>query len=175
MVAAVVALSGCGGSGSGSSNANIRLANATLTHPSLDLLVNAGVAASAVAVDTVGNYVSPASGSVTLQLNDAGGATALATSIPTLSSGNHYTVVAYESGSTVKTAVLSEDTALPAAGITTLRIYDVAVEAGSLDLYITTSACTAANLTALSPTTSFGAITAPSAVSLVQGAGTYNV
>jgi hypothetical protein len=171
----VAALSACGSGGDSSSSANVRIANATLTHASIDLLANASVVAPAVAADTVSAYVAPAGGSVTLQVNNAGGATALVTIVPTLTGGNHYTVVAYESGGAVKTAVISEDLALPAAGVTTLRIYDAAVEAGALDVYVTTGACTSASLTALSPTTSFGVLTAAAAVSLTQGAGTYNV
>jgi hypothetical protein len=175
LAAATVALSSCGSSGNSSSNANVRVANATLSHASIDLLVNAAVAAPAVATDTVSAYVAPASGSVTLQVNDAGGATALVTAVPTLTGGHHYTLLAYESGGAVKTAVISEDVALPAAGVTTLRIYDAAIEAGPLDVYITTATdCKPASLPA-SPTTSFGSLTAVAAVSLTQGAGTYTV
>ena len=175
LTAAAVALSGCGSGSGNSSSANVRVANATLTHASIDLLANAAVAAPAVAADTVSAYVAPASGSVTLQVNDAGGATALVTAVPTLTGGNHYTLVAYESGGAVKAAVIGEDVALPAAGVTSLRIYDAAIEAGALDVYITTGACTVDNLTAISPTTSFGTLTAVAAVSLTQGAGSYNV
>jgi hypothetical protein len=177
--AASVALSGCGSGSSNSSNANVRVANATLTHASIDLLVNAAVAAPAVATDTVSAYVAPTSGSVTLQVNDAGGATALVTAVPTLTGGDHYTLVAYESGGAVKTAVIGEDVVAPAAGVTTLRVFDAAIEAGPLDVYITpdltATACSAPSLTALSPTTSFGTLTAVAAVSLTQGAGSYTV
>lgn len=175
--AASVALSGCGSSNDSSSSASLRVANATLTHSSLDLLVNSSVAVSGTLSDTVSAYTSPASGSNTLQVNDAGIATALATVVPTLTGGSHYTLLAYESAGVVKSLTIGEDVALPVAGVTTLRIYDVAPEAGPLDVYITasTTACTTANLSALAPTTSFGTITGPSAVSLTQGAGTYNV
>ncbi len=173
--AASVALSGCGSGSSNSSNANVRVANATLTHASIDLLVNAAVAAKAIGLDGLSDYAAPASGSVTLQVNDAGGATALVTAVPTLTGGNHYTLLAYESGGAVKTAMIGEDVVAPAAGVTTLRVYDAAIEAGPLDVYITTGACTEGNLTTLSPTTSFGTLTAVAAVSLTQGAGTYNV
>jgi hypothetical protein len=56
-----------------------------------------------------------------------------------------------------------------------LRIYDAAIEAGALDVYITTGACSTANLSTISPTTSFGILNAVAAVSLTQGAGSYNV
>ena len=171
LAAAGVALSGCGSSDS-SSSASLRLVNATITHPSLDLLINSSVSVSATATDTASAYVSPASGSNTLQLNDAGAGTALATLVPTLTGGYHYTLMAYESGGNVKAVVLPEDIATPTSGVT-LRIYDAAIEAGKLDVYITANACT--NLSAISATTSFGTLTAPAAVSLNQGAGTWNV
>lgn len=173
--AAGIALTGCGSSSDSSSSVSLRVANATLTHTSLDLLVNAAVAVSATAADAVSAYASPASGSNTLQVNDAGGGTALATTVPTLTGGNHYTLLAYESAGVVKTLMLGEDVTLPVSGVTTLRIYDVAPEAGPLDVYVTTSTCTTSSLSAIAPTTSFGTLTGPSAVSLTQGAGTYNV
>lgn len=172
LAAAGILLAACGGkSDSSGDSASLRVANATINHPSLDLLVNSNVAASATAANTVSAYVAPASGSNTLQLNDAGGATALATTVPTLTAGAHYTMVAYESGGSVKTVILSEDVAAPTAGVT-LRIYNVAVDAGKLDVYITTNACT--NLTALTASGSFaGASNQPA--TLNQGAGTWNV
>jgi len=173
--AAGMGLAGCGGSDDSSSGASLRLANATLTHPSLDLLVNSTVAVSATTSDTVSAYVAPASGSNTLQLNDASAGTSLTTTVPTLTAGSHYTLLAYESGGVVKTLMLTEDVATPTTGVATLRIYDAAVDAGAVDVYITTGACTSANLSSLSPTTSFASATAPQAVSLTQGAGTYNV
>ncbi len=174
MAAAGMVLSGCGGKGSDSSgNASLRVVNATLTHGSIDLLVNGTVSASATASDTVSAYAAPSSGSVTLQVNDAGAGTALATSVPTLTGGNHYTMVAYESGATVKTVILNEDFATPAAGVATLRLVDLAPEAGKLDVYVTTNACT--SLAGVSPSYSFVSPTTTTSVSLTQGAGSYSV
>ena len=168
-------LSGCGGkSDSSSGNASLRLANATLTHASLDLLVNASAAASATTADNVSAYASPAAGSVTLQINDAGATTALATTVPTLTGGNHYTLLAYESGGAVKTAVLNEDFATPTAGTAQLRIYDAALDAGKLDVYITDPAADLASVS--SPTATFTTTTANSATALLTySPGTYRV
>lgn len=169
-----VALAGCGGSGNSSSSTTLRLVNATLTHPSLDLLVNAAVVAPGTAADTVSAYVSPASGSITVQINDAGAATALVTNTPTLTGGNHYAAIAYESGGAVKTLIVGEDVVTPAAGVATVRVYDAAIEAGRLDVYVTTNACS--NLGSIAASTSFGALTVPASVTLpAQGAGSYNV
>ena len=133
-----VALSGCGSSSnSGGDSASLRLVNATLTHPSLDLLVNTSASISGVLADTASAYVAPGSGSTTLQLNDSGVGTTLATTLPTLASGSHYTLFAYESAGSVKTVVLNEDTATPASGIAQLRVYNIAGDAGKLDVYIT--------------------------------------
>lgn len=167
------ALSGCGSGSSSSSTVSLRLANATLTHPSLDLLVNSAVSLSATAADTVSAYAAPAAGGNTLQVDDAGSATALTTTVPTLSGGLHYTLLAYESGGTVKTVVLNEDDAAPAVGSAQLRIYDTALDAGPLDIYITAPG---ADLSTLSPTTSFGTLTSVAATTLLPySAGTYEV
>ena len=175
MVAAAVALSGCGGGGDDdSSNVSLRIANATLTHPSLDLLVNSSSAATATAADSVSAYVSPSSGSVTLQVNDNGAATALATIIPTLTGGNHYTLLAYEAGGAVKTAVLNEDYATPTSGTAQIRVYDAALDAGALDVYITAPDADLATVS--SPTATFTTTTANSATALLAySPGTYRV
>ncbi|MEP7100402.1 MAG: DUF4397 domain-containing protein [Burkholderiales bacterium] len=178
MVTAGVALSGCGSGGNDSGNANLRVLNATLTHPSIDLLVNSSVAASATTADNLSTYTSPASGSVVVQINDASLATSLVSNTYTLTGGNHFTVVAYESGGALKTFTIGEDLAAPASGAATLRIYDMAYEAGKLDVYLVGSAveCTTPNLAGLVATTSFAPTsTAVSSVQFQQAAGTYNV
>lgn len=176
LAAATLALSGCGGGGGSSSgDVSLRVANATLTHASVDLLVNSSSAATATAADTVSAYVSPPSGSVTLQVNDAGSSTALATTVPTLTSGRHYTLLTYESGGAVKTAVLNEDYPLPTAGSAQIRVYDAAIDAGPIDVYVTDQAVT--TLTAAnSPTTTLTNITAnTSSAFFTFSPGTYRV
>jgi len=133
-------LSGCGGNNNSSGNVALRLVNATLTHASLDLSVNSGPAISAVGTDGVSAFAAPASGTDTLQVNDTGGVTALATTTAVLSSNAHYTVLAYESRGAVQTEVLTEDFAAPTSGTAQLRIYDAAIDAGSLDVYLTGTA-----------------------------------
>jgi hypothetical protein len=175
-VAGMAALTGllaaCGGSG-GSSNGSVslRLVNATQTHPSIDLLVNSGVALSATAKDNVSVYSAPPAGVATLQINDAGSSTALSTSIPTLTGGQVYTMVAYESAGTVKTVILNESYAAPVTGSVSLHLYDAAPEAGKLDVYITDPTVDLATVT--SPTTSF--TTTSSLLALTYAPGTYRI
>jgi Domain of unknown function (DUF4397) len=168
-------LAACGGSSEESSDSTaIRLVNATLTHPSLDLLVNSTVAVPATIADTASAYVAPAAGSNTLQLNDAGATTALAVTVPTLTAGSHYTLVAYESGGTVKSAVLNEDFSTPTSGTVQLRLYNTAPEAGKLDVYITDPATDLASVTA--PTASVTTLASLTSLGpLTYSPGTYRV
>ncbi len=178
VVAVGLTLSGCGGSSSNSS-ASVRLANASLTHPSLDLWVtNAVTSATAVALNTVSSYVSAPSGAATLQVNDHGSSTGLTISTPTLAGGGHYTLLAYESGATggsvVKMYPLPEDWTIPAqAGTTQVRILDFAPEAGNLDVYVAASPV-AAGGTPAGFVGSFNASVAQ-AIVLSEGVGTYYV
>lgn len=148
-------LSGCGGSSGSSGAASLRLVNATLTHPSLDLLVNAAVAAPATAADSASAINAAPAGTDTVQLNDAGSSTALISTSATLGSGLHYTLLAYGSAGAVKTTILTEDFAAPAAGTAQLRVYDTDTDAGSLDVYITDPATDLAGVA--SPTFSLNA------------------
>lgn len=173
LVTAALSLTACGGGGS-SSNASVRLANATITHPSIDLFVNSASSVTATATDAISTYASPSSGSVTLQVNDAGAGTALATTVPSLTSGNHYTLLAYEVGGAVRTAVLNEDFPVPGNSAAQFRVFDAAVNAGRLDVYITDPA--APLTTGTSPTVTFTNTTSNSASALLTySPGTYRV
>ncbi len=167
-------LAGCGGSGGSSGDASLRLINATRTHASLDLYQSSTLAMSATQVDTISGYADVAVGSPTLQLNDAGGSTALLTTATTITSGQHYTLLAYESGGSLKTAVLTEDFSAPASGTGQLRIYDAAIDTGAIDVYITEPATDLATVS--TPTVPFAAQSyAQSSNMLAYASGTYRV
>jgi hypothetical protein len=153
-----VAVTSCGGKNSSSSTASVRLVNATLTHSSLTLLSNAAVVGTATAADSVSDYVGVVSGSPTLQVNDGVTSAALATLSPSVGGGAHYVLVAYENGGIVRTTVINEDVAAPAAGTASLRAFNAATDAGAIDIYVTDPAADIATLT--SPTFSFGTSTA---------------
>lgn len=172
LAAMALVVAGCGSSGDSSGDsASLRVANATISHPTLDLLVNGGAALSGTATDTVSAYAGTTSGSTTLQLNDTG--TALTTSVPTLTGGAHYTLFAYESNGAVKTVVLNEDQALPTTGSAYLRVYNVAADAGKLDVYITSPT---ADLATVGSPISLTTGTVPySTAYALQSAGTYRV
>ena len=172
LVAALLAA--CGGNGSSSGSTNVRLVNATASHASITLLANAGAAISSTDRDSVSPYAGVPSGNPTLQVNDATTGTALVITAPSLAQSQHYTLVAYESGGTVKTTLFQEDTAAPGSGTASLRIFDAANDAGALDVYVTDPLVDLATLT--SPTYSFGTTTSPTATTYVAlTPGTYRV
>jgi len=168
-----LALAGCGGSNdSNNGTASVRVANATLTHASLDLLANSATVSTATATDTIGAYVGVSAGVNTpLQINDTGSGTSLTTTVKTLTGGNHYALVAYESSGAVKTALVSEDYAVPTANTAQLRIYNAAPEAGNIDVYVTAPTADISTGSPISMTSGGAAIAGPS----TYAPGTYRV
>ena len=170
---AAVSLVGCGGHGS-SDTANVRLVNATLTHASINLLANSSAVVSDVAINTVSNYSGANTGSIALQVNDATTNTVLATTAPTLSGSQHYAVIAYESGGTVRTALIQEDTAAPASGTANLRVFNTATDAGAVDVYVVDPSTDLSTIS--SPTFSFPGSSSTAATGFLSLApGTYRL
>lgn len=173
LAAATMLLASCNGGGS-SASASVRLVDATATHASLALLVNGAAAIDATPADSASGFVAVTAGGPTLQINDGVSGTALATLAPTLGADAHYAILAYDSGGSVRAAVLGEDTAAPAAGTVALRVFDAATDAGAIDVYVTDPAVDIATLS--SPSFTF-----PASASLQTSAflsiapGTYRV
>ena len=153
-------LAGCGSSDDTSST-SLRVVNSTLTHPTLNVLVGGTATFTGVATDAISTASAPTAGSLTLQVNDGTSGTALATTVPTLTSSLHYTLVAYESGGVVKTVVLNEDYTVPTTGSAQIHFYNAATDVSKLDIYVTDTTVT--DISALSPTISYTTTTALSA------------
>jgi hypothetical protein len=151
-------LTACGGGGNSSSSASVRLVNATLTHSSLTLLANSAIVVTATPVDTVSTYAGVPSGSPALQINDGTTSAALGTLAPSLGSGAHYVLVAYESGGSLRNTIIAEDIAAPVTGTASLRVFDAAIDAGAIDVFVTDPAVDIATLT--TPSFSFASSTA---------------
>lgn len=165
-------LAACGGGSSSSGSGYVRVVNATVNHPSLDLLVNAAVSISGITKDNASGYVSVAEGAQVLQLNDAGAAIALTNVSPTITKDQHFTMLVYESSGAIKTSIVNDENGAPAAGAAVIRISDLAPDAGAVDVYVTDPGTSLATLStptfALTPsslTTAF----------LSFGTGTYRV
>jgi len=138
LVGTAIMLSACGGGGDGSSGtASVRLANATTTHASIDLLANGASSVGATPIDSVSVYVNVDAAGPALQVNDGATLSALGTIAPSLAQGGHYVVVVYESGGSVRITLVNEDIAAPAAGTASLRVVNTATDAGAIDVYVT--------------------------------------
>ena len=171
---ATALLGACGGNSNSNSSSSIRVVNATLTKPTLTLLANSNALVPATATDTASPYSSVDSGGPTLQLNDGATGTALSTLSPSLGGGSHYTLLAYENGGAVRTALISEDTAAPSSSTAGLRVFNAATDAGALDVYVTDPAVDLATLS--SPTFIFSSSNATVGSSFLSFApGTYRI
>lgn len=178
VVAAVALVTACGGSGddSGDSDgdANVRVVNATQTHPTLALLQGSSTKVASVAVDTASDYADISSGSPTLQVNDAGTGTSLGVISPSLSSGDDYTVVAYELGGSVRLTIMGENQSKPTSGTAVARVFNTATDAGALDVYVTAPGADVATLgTPTFVVAGTGSVTESTYVSFTPG--TYKV
>ncbi len=175
MAFAAAALAACGGGGSSNDGeASVRVVNATLTHASINLLANSTSLVAGTAIDTASAYVSVGSGSPSLQINDAASGAVLAVTAPTVTKDQRFALVAYESGGSVRTAVISEDTTAPTSGTASLRVFTAATDAGAIDVYITDPATDITTLA--SPTFSFGSSNSVQASNFASfGPGTYRI
>jgi len=136
-MAGAMVLAACGGGGgSDSGTGNVRMLNLTRTHTSLDLLVASTKQISAVASNSASAYVGVGSGNNSLQVTDAGSQTALVTTAPTVAKDQSYSLLVYENNAALKTAWLAENDTAPNAGISNLRVFNVATDAGALDVYV---------------------------------------
>ncbi len=175
MAFAAAALVGCGGGGGDDDDsANVRLVNATLTHASIDLLADSTKIVSGTTTDSASGYVGVSDGSPSLQVNDATSGAVLAVTAPTVSKGQKFALVAYESGGSVRTAIITEGTTTPNSGTATVRVFNAATDAGAIDVYITEPSVDITTLSA--PTFTFGSSSSVTASSFASfGVGTYRV
>ena len=131
----------------------VRIVNATTEYASLDLytlnsdggndLVVSGTAANAASA-----YEGIDKGSYTFNVKSSTSAGAATPVTGTVSKEDHFTIVTYLTGSATKTQFLTDEETNPASGNAKLRVLNAATsEAASVDVYLTTSACTALAVT----------------------------
>jgi hypothetical protein len=144
LAAAVVSLSGCGGS---SGTASIRLLNVSTGYSSLDLYASNNGDTSptytsqlqGVAYETLSNYAAMGSGTYSLEFRNSGSASALATDgSENLTDGSHNTYVGYGSSGNFATVKISEDQSSANSGYAKVTVIN-ASEAGNVDVYLTDS------------------------------------
>lgn len=135
LLAAAVALPGCGGGDA--TRAELRLVNAGIAYPALDLVVGDRVVQAGVAYGDRAAYAAVDAGGADLRIARAGSPAALASLSARLSERRHYSLVAHGGEGTLRATLLDEGASAPDRGKASLRVLHGAADAGAIDLYLT--------------------------------------
>lgn len=170
-------LNGCGG-GSLDTEGSVRLVNATSEYTTLDLYAASDRVSTGVASYGVGGYASLEADSYTFNLKDGGSAATAASTSREVTKKDHFALVAYTSGGTLKTEYLPEDEDGPSSGTAKLRVFHTAsADAGSVDVYVVSTACSALSTSSAAATASAvsGLQSGYTEVSAASGGTSYHV
>lgn len=130
-------LTACGGGGDDGNDAHVRLINASPGYASLDMYIDDNKEASAVAFGAGSSYADVKNGEPDRTLTAAGSTVELLNQQSTLNSGERYTVVAFGWEGELKSVIMTEDEDEADSGKTKFSAYNLAVDAGELDIYLT--------------------------------------
>ena len=138
LLLAAIFLDGCSSSGG---NAQIRVLNTSIDYPSLDLYLNNGTTntreIAAAAYGTLGNYLSVGAASYTVEFTSNNVQSSLKSVDENLAKNTHRTYVAYGNSGKFGTLEILEDQDQPSASYTKVELLDAALDAGSVDVYLT--------------------------------------
>jgi len=130
-------LHGCGGGSDDAGTGYVRLVNATDAYASLDLYASDTLLNSGVETGNAGAYASLSGATYSMLLKSNGSSTTASTSSRTVGSGGYYTLVAYTTAESLRSAYLSDTEDAPSSGTAKLRVFNTSTEAGSVDIYVT--------------------------------------
>ncbi|MFL6664930.1 MAG: DUF4397 domain-containing protein [Rhizobacter sp.] len=166
-----LAMAGCGGSGSGGSSAGtLRFVNATQDYGAVDLYLNDVEQLAGVGESSASSYLSFDVATYTAKLKHAGSTVTSATQSVNMAADGVYTLVAFNVGTTLSTAIFTDDKAAPTSGYAAMRFYNTGVAAGPVDVYVIDPA---ADISAAAPTAT---LSAPAMGSYAEiPAGTYRI
>jgi Domain of unknown function (DUF4397) len=128
----IVFAAGCSQGG----KTRLRVMNAVVDEPSLDLLVDGNTTSSNIAYGTSTGYQSVSSGSRHIQIEPSGSSTTLVDQTITFNSGTDTTILAADFSFSLSTVVLSDDNSAPASGNVKMRLVNAAPDLGTADVYI---------------------------------------
>ena len=170
--AALVLLAGCGSSGSsGSDTASVRLLNASTGYPSLDLALGTIATNTAITPGAAGSYANVATSGVSTVITATGSTAALSSISRSFTKATHYTLAAYGQAGALKTVIIAEEVAAAASGQASLQMLNLALDAGSVDIYLTGSTDALADATPVATGVAGGG----SAPFTTLSAGTYRL
>lgn len=156
-VLAVGVLAGCGG-GEDKTKAHVRLVNATSGYSSLSLVIGDETVATGVAYGGSADYTDIKGQTDSADLTRPGSATLLSTSTVTVDKDTHYTMLAYGKAGSLATTLLTDEESTPSSGKALVRVINTASDAGSLDVYLTSSGDTLSEASALTSAVSYGTL-----------------
>ncbi len=142
--------------GCGNDDANkgqVRIVNATTEYATVDLYSldsnsNDDLLVSGTAAGTVSSYNGVDKGGRTFDVKNGGNAAVAKSVTGTVSKDDHYAVVASLTGNALQLTFVSEDEDAPSGNNAKLRVFNAASsEAASVDVYLTTHACSALDVT----------------------------
>jgi hypothetical protein len=163
-------LSACGGGGSSDGQAQVRLINMSAA-TSLDVYDGTSKMISSVPASAVSDYAGVDEGSYTVYLKIASSSTSLLSQTRSWSKDTKYTLLAYERYGAINAVQITENQSAPSSGAASVNFYNLATDAGALDVYVTDPS---ASLTGATATKS--GITAGTGSGYVEiGAGTYRI
>ena len=152
LLLALTMLQGCGGGSTSSSSvttSTVRLVNATSASATLDLTLSGAMLASGVATGSASGYATISSGISTFMLDRGGSGTPSAQTTLSLSSGVDYSLVAYTRGQQLQVTAFTDDEPAPASGNGKIRVANLSLDAGSVDVYVTAAGGNLSNASAL--------------------------
>lgn len=172
MVALLTAsvLGGCGGSSNDEKLGAVRLVNATQNYGAIDLYTSDTKRLSSIAESSASNYLELDEASYSVLLKPAGSSSTALTQSLAVAADTSYTLVAYNSGSTLSSAIFTDNQSAPTSGYASVRILNAGSAAGAVDVYVT---ATDADLATATATFSVSAAYLSSYVEIAKG--TYRV
>jgi hypothetical protein len=140
-VALLLAASSLNGCSKSSGDADIRVLNASIDYSSLDLYLDNGTTntreITGATYGTLNSYTGVGSGSYTVELTNSGVSSSLKSVNENLAANTHRTYVAYGDTGKFGTLEILEDQDAPSASYTKVQLLDAAIDAGSVDVYLT--------------------------------------
>ena len=160
----------CGGN---SNKTQIRLMDAIVTYPDLNMLIDGNTVASSIAYGTASSYSSVSSGTRHIQIEPSGSSSPIIDVNQGLNSGTATTALAYLNPSNgIAFSPLSDNNSAPTSGNFNIRIINASPIAGSADVYVVPAG---ANIDGLNPNFSGLQDNGTATTYLSLTAGTYDV
>jgi hypothetical protein len=170
-----VGLMGCGSGNNNNGTAHVRVVNASPGYSSLDFFLDDSTTASisGVALGSASSYIDVSSGAHSSTLHPAGSATVSQSQSRSFAGDTSYTILAAGWQGSLYTFQLAETEGAPDSGQAKVRVINAAPDAGSVDVYVTS---TGATLTDTTPDNGSTPITGNSLTAYVEhAAGTYRI